>query len=49
MTPVLTAENLTRQVRDTREKQVAKRRTPDKHLNGGPPAEVVAPPVDLPE
>ena len=43
------AENLMRQVRDTREKQVAKRRTPDKHLNGGPPAEAVAPPVDLPE
>src|ERR1700704_2798474 len=33
---------LARQVRETREKQDAKRRTPDKHLNGDlPPAEPV--------
>jgi putative sigma-54 modulation protein len=42
-------ENLMRQVRDTREKQVAKRRTPDKHLNGGGPAAEVDAPPELPE
>jgi hypothetical protein len=30
-------QKLLRQVRETREKQDAKRRTPDKHLNGDEP------------
>jgi putative sigma-54 modulation protein len=36
-------QKLLRQVRETREKQEAKRRTPDKHLNGD------APPIDTAE
>jgi putative sigma-54 modulation protein len=39
-------EKLMRQVRDEREKKGAKRRTPDKHANGGvPPIEA---PIELP-
>jgi len=42
-------QKLTRQVRETREKQDAKRRTPDKHLNGAGPSVELIPPVELPE
>jgi ribosome hibernation promoting factor len=40
-------EKLMRQVREEREKKEAKRRTPDKHMNGGaPPIEA---PIELPD
>jgi putative sigma-54 modulation protein len=40
-------QKLLRQVRETREKQDAKRRTPDKHLNGdAPPAETADAPLE---